>query len=57
MTKQTLCDNCEQVIGTPGFSLSLYDNEKGENILDWDLCAPCSIKVEACLREMRGDFK
>jgi hypothetical protein len=57
MTNQFICDNCEQVIGTPSFSLRLYDANKREQVLDWDLCAPCSIKVEACLREMRGDFK
>ena len=57
MTKQFICDNCEQAIKTLGFGLWLYDANKQEEVLSWDLCQPCSIKVEACLREMRGDFK
>jgi len=57
MTKQTLCDSCEQVIKTPSFYLWFYDANKREQVLDWDLCSPCSIMVEARLREMLGDFK
>lgn len=58
--RKVFCDICGKEIKNPdeeGGSVSIYDNEHDDTIIDYDLCNECIEKVKEILQNLKKEEK